>query len=171
MDGTERTPISKEIERRFLVPLEEAEKQASGRTTRHIEQCYLQDTGAWQVRSRKILENGEESYVLTMKRGMGHGESHEIELPGDAETHDQIRASAGAIAKRRTLHTLSCGNVLELDIYEDLDILPGHAVAEVELPSIDAEVDLPEWLGREITGEKGTSNHALFLLRLQRGDR
>lgn len=168
MNGTELTPISKEIERRFLVPLEEAERQASGRTTRHIEQCYLQDTGGWQIRSRKILEEGEESYVLTMKRSIGHGESHEIELPGDAETHGQIRASSGVIAKRRTLHELTCGNVLELDIYEDLDILPGHAVAEVELPSIDAEVHLPEWLGREITGEKGTSNHALFLLLLQR---
>ena len=168
MDGTAETPISKEIERRFLVPLEQAEKQASGKPFDLIEQCYLQDTGSWQVRSRRILRDGEESYLLTMKRGIGHGEDHEIELPGTRETHEQIKGSSAVIAKRRTRHPLPCGNVLELDIYDDLLILPGHAVAEVELPAIDARVDLPEWLGREITGEGGTSNHALFLLLLER---
>ena len=168
MDGTAETPISKEIERRFLVPLEEAEKQAAGRPFARIEQCYLRDTGSWQVRSRRILRDGEESYLLTMKRGIGHGEDHEIELPGTRETHEQIKASSSVIVKRRTRHPLPCGNVLELDIYDDLLILPGHAVAEVELPAIDARADLPDWLGREVTGEAGTSNHALFLLLLER---
>jgi CYTH domain-containing protein len=76
--------------------------------------------------------------------------------------------SAAVIIKTRTRHSLSCGNVLELDIYDDPLLLPGHAVAEVELQTIDAHVDLPEWLGREITGESGTSNHALFLSLLEK---
>lgn len=168
MDSTAETPISKEIERRFLVPLEQAERQALGKPFDVIEQCYLQNTGSWQVRSRRILRAAEESYLLTMKRGIGHGEDHEIELPGTRETHEQIKGSSPALIKRRTRHSLACGNVLELDIYDDLLIIPGHAVAEVELSAIDARVDLPGWLGREITGESGTSNHALFLALLER---
>lgn len=168
MDGTAEALVSKEIERRFLVPLEQAERQALGKPFDLIEQCYLQDTGAWQVRSRRVLRNGEENYLLTMKRRIGHGEVHEIELPGTRETHEQIKGSSPGLMKRRTKHPLACGNVLELDIYDDLLIVPGHAVAEVELPAIDASVDLPGWLGREITGESGTSNHALFLALLER---
>jgi len=157
-----------EIERRFLVPLDVAIGRASDTPSARIEQCYLQGTDEWQVRSRRILENGEESYLLTMKRRIGHGEDHEIELPGTREAHEQMTMSGAVIVKTRTRHALSCGNVLELDIYEDPLLLPGYAVAEVELQSIDAHVELPGWIGEEITGDAGTSNHARFLSLIER---
>ena len=51
--------------------------------------------------------------------------------------------------------------VWEVDEFEGG--LAGLVLAEIELPNIDHEVILPEWLGMEITGLHQWSNSTLAL--------
>ena len=162
--------ITREIERRFLVPIDVARKYAMLAPAKLIEQTYLPGTGDWQIRSRRIESLESESFLLTMKRHVSHGECDEIELGGSESAHrDFIIASGTALAKERTCHDLACGSTLELDIYRDAWLVPGHAIAEIELPSLDNPVSLPVWIGREVTGERELSNHQLFL-KLVKGE-
>ena len=50
----------------------------------------------------------------------------------------------------------------EVDEFEGM--LGGLIIAEVELENIEQEVELPPWLGLEITYLKGWSNSALSLM-------
>lgn len=160
--------ISTEIERRFLVPIEQAMRHTS-KAAAYIEQCYLTDSGDWQVRSRMKLSDGKKSYFLTMKKAISHGKCIEIEQPGSCHTHAQIHLSSGALLKKtRSIHALSRGHFLELDIFDDKTLIPGFAIAEVEVASLEEDVALPSWLGREITGEKSYSNRSLYDQLLQR---
>ena len=63
--------------------------------------------------------------------------------------------------KQRT--EISFRQAAPLDIYYDEDLIPGFAIAEVEVDSLDDPITLPDWIGPEITGEKEFSNHALFM--------
>jgi CYTH domain-containing protein len=42
-------------------------------------------------------------------------------------------------------------HVWQVDVYKG--ILEGVTLAEIELPSEAAELELPPWIGREVTGE------------------
>ena len=163
IDAVPDVTITREIERRFLVPLDVAREHAVRTGAKLIEQTYLPGTGDWQIRSRRIETFEGESFLLTMKRHVSRGECDEIELGGSQSAHkDFILAGGAVLIKERTCHPLACGSTLELDIYFDQSLVPDHAVAEIEVASIDQEIALPDWIGREITGEKEFSNHALF---------
>lgn len=154
----------REIERRFLVDLAIAKQIALPLTKNVIEQTYLPGSGDWQIRSRQTKRQGSTSYLLTMKRHVSYGICDEIQLSSDEATHRNfLSASGAALVKNRTYHDLECGSVLELDIYYDEDLIPGFAIAEVEVDSLDDPITLPDWIGPEITGEKEFSNHALFM--------
>lgn len=153
-------PVKTECERRFLVHL--ADLPAAMPTPFRIEQCYLPDTGDWQVRARMTLRDGRRRHFVTMKRKISHGIAHEIEQDATEDTWLQFRLAAGKVLiKSRTELALSCGAMLELDRYE-ADLLNGMAIAEVELPCIDHPVTLPGWVGREVTGVSEYSNRSLF---------
>lgn len=157
--------IKREIERRFLVDIGTAHAMAAGLPVAAYSQCYLPHTGIWQMRARRVTAAGATSYTTTLKRGVSHGVCDEIEDHTTENVWRQYLHAAGySLDKTRGRMMLDDGLVLEIDIYEDEDLLPGHAVAEVELPRIDHPVALPRWLGREITGDDFYSNHALFAL-------
>lgn len=152
-----------ECERRFLVPLAACAGEIENLNSRKIEQCYLPGTGNWQVRARKTVAGNSVQHFLTMKQDVSFGTVHEIEQEATAETWEQIKLAAGAVlAKTRTELPLPCGHVLEIDEYQDASLLPGYAVAEVEVASLHSKVDLPSWIGEEITGNKTFSNRTLF---------
>lgn len=157
------TVMTVECERRFLVSLAAYPSEISNLPSRQIEQCYLPETGKWQVRARKIVAGDIVRHYLTMKQDLSLGTVHEIEQEATAETWEQIKFAAGAVlAKTRSKMPLSCGHVLEIDRYQDATLLPGFAVAEVEMANLDSRVELPHWLGEEITGNKAFSNRTLF---------
>lgn len=158
-----------EIERRFLVPLDVAIKQAAKKKPAIIEQSYLMQTGKWQIRTRKRIEKNKIDYTLTMKRRVKLGTSIEIEETSSKAMHESIVALTGKVlVKQRTHHQLATGQVLELDIFRDEDLVPGYAIAEIEVISLDEEVALPDWLGEEITGAPGYSNAKLFKKIIER---
>ena len=150
-----------EIERRFLVNRKVAEEMAYGHNMIEIEQVYLGRTGEWSIRSRKIGKI-EPKFRLTMKRPIANGTNVEIEQAGDPKTHMHFFLQAGvALEKRRYRIPLSSGHILELDLFDN-HVLDALAIAEVELGSIDEDVALPDWIGDEVTGQKGFSNASLF---------
>jgi len=60
------------------------------------------------------------------------------------------------LVKTRFLWRGSDGMLWEIDVFKgELD---GIVIAEVELPSEDHPVELPHWLGKELTNLKGWSN-------------
>lgn len=62
------------------------------------------------------------------------------------------------IIKRRYIVPFG-GNTWDVDIFEDE--LSGLAVAEIELPSSDAEVSIPPFVGKEVSGDFRYYNSSL----------
>ena len=59
-------------------------------------------------------------------------------------------STLGSVKKQR--HVFKIGEVTwEVDFFEDEN--EGLIMAEVELPSFDTPVDLPEWIGREVSDD------------------
>lgn len=168
-------PATSRVERRFLVDAEAAERATKGRAIELIEQTYLPRSGEWSMRSRKIGATNSR-YILTMKHLIAVGENAEIEQEGCAATHLQFFTQSGVLLRKtRCFIPLSSGHSLQLDIFLN-EVLQGLAIAEVGLERLDEAVQLPSWLGPEITGKRGYSNGSLFerlrrttTLRVDRG--
>ena len=57
-----------------------------------------------------------------------------------------------ALLKKTRFRSVHAGRTWEIDVYSDENI--GLVIAEIEMESEDAAVDLPRWVGREVTGEE-----------------
>lgn len=146
-----------EIERKFLVhDLESC--LASVKKTIPIFQGYLSDDPERTVRIRIA----DQRAFLTVKGaassvGISRFEwEHEIPL---------LEAQAllplclpGAIRKNRH-HVVVRQQLFEVDVFEDA--LSGLVLAEIELKSTAQKIDLPDWIGKEVTGDKRYYNSHL----------
>lgn len=149
-----RVSGSVEIERKFLV--EKRPPPTAGRGTR-ILQGYFPSRGALEIRLRRKGAG----HFITFKSGTG-ARREEVELPIPRAVFARLwrYTTDGRIAKRR--HKLSWGNVcIELDVYEGPH--RGLITAEVEFDSVAKcrAFRPPDWLGREVTGQKAYGNHTL----------
>ncbi|TKB56139.1 CYTH domain-containing protein [Ferrimonas aestuarii] len=149
--------MSLEIERKYLVK-DDSFKAASHKQTR-IVQGYLNSTPERTVRVRIKGEKG----ILTIK-GIGNesGASRyewekEIALE-DAQALLKI-CEPGVIDKTRYLVAHE-GHTFEVDEFYGEN--QGLTVAEVELESEDQQVNRPEWLGEEVTGDVRYYNSMLM---------
>lgn len=144
-----------EIERKFLVE-SDAWRGAAERTNTII-QAYLAIDGDTSVRVR--VSNGDKAQI-TIKLGVSALSRDEFEYPlplADAEA--MIAASRGRLIEK-TRHIVPFdGFDWEVDVYEGA--LDGLVTAEVELQSETDEPALPDWLGRELTGDAAWSNAML----------
>jgi CHAD domain-containing protein/CYTH domain-containing protein len=153
LDDVRREPI--EIERKFLLSgLPEAARE---RPSTRIEQGWLAGE-AIRERLRRVTDASGERYFRTIKLGAGLTRA-EYEEPISREMFEPLwpLTEGCRIAKRRT--KLSDGDrVWEIDVFEDRDLV----TAEVELPSPDARLAIPEWLApyvvREVTGDPAYAN-------------
>jgi CYTH domain-containing protein len=116
-----------------------------------------EDSDSIQVRLRRTgCEN-----VLGVKRGTGRTrEETEVELtPEQADPLWELTEGRRVRkARRRVEHE---GMTIEVDVFAGE--LAGLVVAEVEFDS-EAQSDVfrgPEWLGREVTGERAYENECL----------
>lgn len=152
---------SVEAERRFIIKRESYNTLQKPYAPLKIEQVYLQKSGNWAIRSRKINQDGKIKYKITMKHEKSFGEDYEIELPGNKYGHEQILAHAGkCIHKTRNIIEISGGLIAEVDDFKPsgLDLI----IAEVELPNINHGFEKPDWFGKEVTGQKAFSNAEIF---------
>ncbi|MCI6278375.1 MAG: CYTH domain-containing protein [Porphyromonas sp.] len=139
-----------EIERRFL--LKEGATLPDSDRVLHMRQAYLVNSEGLSVR---IRVTDDTKAFLTIKRITPGGniavrDEFEYEIPVDDALRMMSFSTLGSVKKQR--HVFKIGEVTwEVDFFEDEN--EGLIMAEVELPSFDTPVDLPEWIGREVSDD------------------
>ncbi|MBB6409811.1 CYTH domain-containing protein [Mesorhizobium sangaii] len=149
--------MGKEVERKFLV---------SGTTWRdlveadiRIRQFYLAATPG---RTLRIRISDDASAKLTLKFGSRARVRDEFEYPIPlAEAKEMLAFALGRVIEKTRHHVRHRGYLYEVDVFGGP--LAGLVVAELETPEdVPAEM-LPDWLGREVTGEPEFYNASLAL--------
>ncbi len=144
-----------EIERKFLVT-GDAWKQASAGVL--YRQGYLSTDKARTVRVRIV---GEHAFMTVKGLAVGIARpefEYAIPLPDAVAMLDGLCLQP-LIEKRR--YTLECKG-LRWEVDEFLGENLGLVVAEVELDSADQPIELPEWVGREVTDDARYFNSSLI---------
>ena len=146
-----------EIERKFLVPAlpPDLEKHPSA----VIDQGYLASSPEGvEVRVRR---KGEDCF-LTVKHGANLSRT-EVELPLAHAQFDELWPLTAGRRVRKIRYDLPGpgGLTVELDVYSEA--LAGLQTADVEFPDEEAAHDflLPDFLGKEITGNAAYRNERL----------
>lgn len=145
-----------EIERKFLVV---GDGWREGAVASRIRQAYLVRCAGRSVRVR----DEEGRVTLTIKgpaddpHGMRRAE-FEYEVPASDADGLFALCEPGTIDKtRHRVHV--AGRTWEVDEFHG--VLAPLVVAEVELDDAEAEVELPSWIGAEVTGDPAYTNGAL----------
>jgi adenylate cyclase len=147
--------MSFEIERKFLVCGNDWQKLATRQLS--LRQAYLAANGKASVR---IRIKGDGTATLTVKSRPVDLRRLELEydIPVlEAEALMQLRQ--GAIIEK-VRHVIPCGDLAwEVDVFAgDND---GLVIAEIELRHEHQPIELPPWIGAEITGQPQYYNSAL----------
>lgn len=144
-----------EIERKFLVTGRGWTEQA-GLPVR-IRQAYLAQTDKASVRVRI---KGDDAAFLTIKSAVPGLSRLEVEtdIPV-AEAEELLALRQGAVIEKRRFAVPFGGLVWEIDEFEGENA--GLVIAEVELPDEDFAVELPDWVGEEVTHERRYYNAQL----------
>ncbi|MEM6253827.1 MAG: CYTH domain-containing protein [Cyanobacteria bacterium P01_D01_bin.156] len=146
--------MAKEIERKFLVQGDDWRTLAEGR---YYCQGYIPTQGKQTVRVRII---GEQGYLTLKGPTVGISRS-EFEYPiplKDAQAILSELCDRPIIAKHR--YRIPMGDVI-WEVDEFLDENQGLILAEVELTEETQTVDLPVWIGSEVTGDSRYYNSNL----------
>lgn len=144
--------MAQEIERKFLViPDKLPQKLPPGD---EFVQVYLGFSPTVRVR----IVNDRKAFMTVKGKGLVSREEIEFEIPIE-DARDLLGLALGNPV-RKTRYEIPRGDVVwELDVYHgELD---GLLTLEVELESEDQEVELPEFVGREVTEDPRYKNSAL----------
>jgi adenylate cyclase len=143
-----------EIERKFLVI---GQAWREGASVEPLSQGYLPTTGACSVRVRIA---GARAF-LTVKGPPVEGARAEFEypVPPDHAASMLRQFCQGRMIEKRRYSLQHAGRLWTVDAFEGA--LAGLLLAEVELDHVGQAVDLPPWLGREVTDDPRYLNSAL----------
>ncbi|MER9298456.1 CYTH domain-containing protein [Mesorhizobium sp. M0621] len=149
--------MGKEIERKFLVSstawLELAEADI------RIQQFYL---AAGPGRTVRVRISDGTSAKLTLKFGSKARERDEFEYSIPlSEAVEMLDFAIGRVIEKTRHHVRHRGYLYEVDVFGGS--LAGLVVAELETPEDVPDEMLPDWLGREVTGEQKFYNASLAL--------
>lgn len=147
--------MAQEIERKFLVS---GDGWKSGvESSARLQQGYLSTSAKATVRVR-IYDDSEA--VLTLKgktEGISRAE-FEYAIPLEDARELMEMARPNIIEKRR--HKVPfAAHVWEVDVFEGQH--EGLVLAEVEMQAADEHVDLPAWIGREVSNDDRYANASL----------
>lgn len=146
--------MGEEIERKFLVIDDRWRERATGVRYR---QGFLSTEPERTVRVRVAGSTG----TLTIK-GLGVGARRaEFEYPIPVDDAERL---LDALCKRplieKVRYTLKVGaHDWEVDVFEGEN--DGLVIAEVELETEDEEIEIPDWVGEEVTGDPRYFNSSL----------
>nr|KAJ9631596.1 hypothetical protein H2204_008042 [Knufia peltigerae] len=150
-----------EIERKFLVTHD------GWRTAAHriipMAQGYINDLGALdrgtQNASVRVRIEGDKAALNLKSRTLGHTRQ-EFDYPIPVQdARDLLALCVGGLIDKRRHLVQHAGLTWEVD--EFLGDNAGLVVAEVELDSADQAIDLPDWIGAEVTDDARYYNVAL----------
>ena len=134
-----------EIERKFLVRDPSVLAGASG--TRYA-QGYLSTDPDRTVRVRRA---GDRAFVTIKGRNEGPSRPEfEYEIPL-TDVDPLLGLCEGPIVEKTRHRIEHAGLTWEVDVFEGANL--GLIVAEVELPATDTVVQLPAWVGAEVTAD------------------
>jgi adenylate cyclase len=147
--------MSFEIERKFLVCGDDWQRLATSRT--RIRQAYLSGNGKASIRVRV---KDDSAATLTIKSRPVDLRRLELEyvIPVlEAEALMQLRE--GSIVEK-VRHLVPCGELIwEVDAFSGDNL--GLVIAEIELRHEHQQVELPPWIGSEVTGQARYYNSSL----------
>jgi adenylate cyclase len=150
--------MADEIERKFLV-VSDGWRTGVTRSMK-LEQGYLAQSGVVSVRVR--IRDEAEAF-LTLKSG-GPGlvrAEYEYAIPVTDARELLALCTPHILAKRR--HLVPAADLTwEVDVFEGRHA--GLVLAEIELDAADRAVDLPGWIGKEVTGDPRYYNAVLAAL-------
>jgi len=139
-----------EIERKFLVKNEDYKLDAH--KILHIFQAYLNRDPQRTVRVRIQNNTG---FITIKGKSNASGTTRfewEKEIPVEDAQKLMTIAEPGIIEKVRYIIPLDNG--LQFEVDEFLGEQAGLTLAEIELPDENTSFPLPDWLGKEVTGQK-----------------
>ncbi len=153
---TKRSPLGLEIERKFLVADERW--RAAAATSVALRQGYFSTGRRAVVRVR--LAAAESRGWLTIKGPPKRGVRPEFEYAIPHADAVALLALCGALVVEKTRHRVPfAGRVWEVDEFAGAN--RPLVLAEIELESVDAAVELPAWIGREVTDDRRYGNSSL----------
>jgi adenylate cyclase len=147
---------NREIERKFLVS---SDTWRDGTPGVPMRQGYLSEGTGTTVRVRIA---GVRAW-LTIKGRAEHGvrPEFEYEIPV-AEAESMLAHCTGEIIEKERYRVPHAGHMWEVDVFAEVN--QPLITAEVELDAADETVELPPWVGREVTGELRYLNAVLARL-------
>lgn len=148
--------MADEPERRFLLA-DGFSPVGMARESMLIIQDYLPDTGSWAVRVRWTTSALGTVYHLTLKSPKSAVTNNEHEIEISREAYMDILASCAASVTKTRYIVRNGVDDWEVDVYHHPKADP-PMIAEIELASEEQSLSLPEWIGREVTGDRWYSN-------------
>ena len=146
--------MAQEIERKYLVV---GEFKHLAHNSMHLVQGYIA-SGRRTVRVRI----GEGGAWLTIKGPSRNGGLSRFEWEKKIDTKEALelmQLAEGAVIDKVRYYIDYAGHTIEVDEFNGDN--EGLVMAEIELASEDENVELPTWIGREVTGEKRFYNSHL----------
>jgi adenylate cyclase len=145
--------MGKEIERKFWV---RGDGWRAGATAHEIAQGYLAREPHRTVRVR--LMDGQA--WMTVKGATTGISREEVEFAISADVAEQLFPMCLDAAIHKTRHKICYGGMLwEVDEFHGENA--GLLIAEVELPAEDHVIEMPAWVGAEVSHDMRLSNSAL----------
>jgi adenylate cyclase len=141
-----------EIERKFMVV---GDAWRSSARSARIVQGYMTQDARRVVRIRTIDDRG----FLTLK-GISRGAARtefEYEIPAQDAHRLLDELCLTPLIEKTRYYVPHAGMVWEIDEFHAPR--PGLILAEIEIPSVDFEVERPDWVGDEVTGNPMFYNH------------
>ena len=138
--------MSLEIERKFLV----ANDGWRGWVSRQIRICdgLIASTGGNKARVR--IADSKATIALKSRRIGPTRTEFEYAIPY-SDAMEMLRTMCDGRVLEKVRHVIPHGTVWHIDVYEG--ILNGVVLAEVELLHADQKLDLPGWVGKEVTND------------------
>jgi adenylate cyclase len=142
-----KNAVAIEIERKFLVVSDAWTKLSVGNVT--IRDGLIASENDRKVRVRKI-GSGATLAIKGPKNGFARAEfEYSISLE-DADTL-LTEHCIGPVLEKTRHYVPYAGGTWEIDQYHGL--LDGIVLAEIELPSVQTAVSIPDWIGQEVTDD------------------
>ena len=148
--------MAKEIERKFLFDPARVGNLGEGQ---YIVQAYIATVNDIVVRVRISGSNA----FLTLK-GKTHGATRsEFEYSIPLVDAEEIIAElcGGPVIRKIRYEVYYKGSLWELDVFHGEN--SGLNIAEIELENENQQVELPEWVGKEVTGDPRYYNNNLLV--------
>lgn len=150
--------MGKEIERKFLVKSDRYKELAFDIQGAELRQGYF--ASGVRVRTSKDGFGSEKGFITfkSPQEGLTRSE-FEYEIPYDEAKEILDKLCKGPLIEKFRHYVFNNNDRWEVD--EFFGNNEGLVIAELEIPSEDYEVNIPDWVGEEVTHEKKYYNSDL----------